>query len=319
MSLVQIWRQVSAEDVVAGASAEVLSDLENRLLPLLEYTPDLESSPPLQIVRALTQPRLEEGTPESWLKLYRDLGLDRHWLDVVARLRVRNLDDFCEVWETVGEVRDTWWLSRDGEVIRDAGIQHLEQNAPEWPLYTFRLDVTGPRDSDRKKPYRPETAPLPVRPWGARKSDLAAVEALAAFLSPRIEASFNGPARLDAQPLLAPLCGLAATIWTAMQHPTMRTRHRAPQYKKAGFYACLDALALGEHRFTAERILRRDHPQHIHIDASSAPEHSTHPTWRHGLGLFAKDATGHLIAVDDVSRTKFKPLIMFSLAGGEPW
>lgn len=41
MSLVQIWRQVSAEDVVAGASAEELSDLENRLLPLLKYTPDL--------------------------------------------------------------------------------------------------------------------------------------------------------------------------------------------------------------------------------------------------------------------------------------
>ena len=104
-----------------------------------------------------------------------------------------------------------------------------------------------------------------------------------------------------------------------MQHPTMRTRHRTPQYKKAGFYAGLDALALGEHRVTAERILRRDHPQHIHIDASSAPEHYTHPKWRSGLGLFAEDAKGHLIAVDDVSRTKFKPLIMFSLAGGEPW
>ena len=170
-------------------------------------------------------------------------------------------------------------------------------------------------------PVSPQPAsPPPVRPLGARQSDLAAVKALASFLSTKGASRFIDAARLREQPLLAPICALAMTVWSSMQQPKMRTRHRTPRYRVAAFYACLDDLALEEHRETAERILRRDHPRHIHIDASSAPEDYTEPQWRSGLGMFARDDKGeHLVSVTEHNRKQFAPLILFSLAHGEPW
>jgi hypothetical protein len=99
----------------------------------------------------------------------------------------------------------------------------------------------------------------------------------------------------------------------------MRTKHKDPRYKKGAFYACLDGLALGEHRATAERILRRDHPRHVHVDASAAPERNVDPKWRSGLGMFAEDKDGHLIQVTEHNRKRFAPTILRSLSGDEPW
>jgi hypothetical protein len=319
MSIVRVWPQVSAEDVLAGASAEELAAIESRLLPFMEHVPDLNESRPVQIVRALTRPRLEEGAAQTWFKPYHELGLDRRWLDMVQRLRLRSLASFCEVWDTAGEVLDTWWIARDGEAIRTDDTEHRVEAAPSLPLYTLQLFVTVPRDAASSAPDRPQAPPLPVRPLGARKGDLAAVDALASLLAPRVEATFNGAARVQSQPLLAPICALAATVWTAMQHPKMQTKHKEPRYKKAAFYACLDGLALGEHRITAERILRRDHPRHIHIDACSAPDQYTDPRWRSGLGMFAEDKDGHLIQVTEHNRRQLAPTILLSLSGGEPW
>lgn len=319
MSVVHVWPRVSAEDVLAGVSAEDLTALESCLRPLIEYTPDLKDTQPLRIVRALTRPMLEEGMSDRWLRLYRELGLDRRWLEVVQRLRIRRLESFCEVWETAGEVLDTRWTAHGGMMIREGVGRPPVENAPGSRLYTLKLGVTVPRDAGGPKLDQLQAASAPVRPLGARQSDLVDVEALARFLAPRVEATFNGAARLRDQHMLAPLCALAGTVWTAMQHPRMQTRHKDPRYKNAAFYACLDGLALGQHRVTAERILRRDHPRHIHIDASTAPEDYTDPRWHRGLGMFAADKDGHLIAVTEVTRNQIPPVILLSLAGGEPW
>lgn len=308
--------QVFADDVVAGVSAGELAQLEARLTPLIERTPDIDDSQTVQVLRALMRPRLSEGP--AWSGPYRELGLEQRWIDVVKRLRIRSRDDFCHIWELAGEVPDTTWIECDGELTW-AGPDPADE-APRLPLYTLRLMVTVPRDDgDTKKPGAPESPPRPVRPLGARRSDLAEVEALASFLAPRVEATFNGAARLREQPLLAPLCALAATVWMAMQHPKARTKHKEPQYKKGAFYACLDGLALGEHRATAERILRRDHPRHIHVNAGVAPERYTARTWRSGLGMLAGSKDGHLTAVRDSNREQFAPTILFSLSGDEPW
>lgn len=226
LSLVRVWPQVFADDVVAGLSADELANLEARRLPFMEHVPDLDESRPVRIVRALTHPRLEEGAAQTWLKPYHERGLDPRWLDAVLRLRLRHLTTFCEVWETAGEVLDTWWVARDGKTIRTDDTERRAEAAPSLPLYTLRLFVTVPRNAEGPAPDRPQAPSPPVRPLGARKSDIAAVEALAGVLAPRVEATFSGTARLRDQPLLAPLCALAATVWTAMQHPKMQTRHR---------------------------------------------------------------------------------------------
>ncbi|UQA63238.1 hypothetical protein [Polyangium aurulentum] len=319
MSVVQVWPRVAAADVLAGASDEEIAKLEGLLSPFIEHTADLEESVAVRIVRALTRPTLVEGALKRWIEPYRELGLESCWRYAALWLRVRGEKEFCEVWETAGEVLDTWWGVRDRDMIRIGDERRRKENAPAQPLYTLRLTVTVPRDTAGPKPSNAQAPPLPVRPLGARQSDLAEVQALASFLAPRVEATFNGKARLREQPLLAPICALAATVWTAMQHPKMQTRHQSPLYKRAAFYACLDGLALGEHRETAERILRRDHARHIHIDASSAPEGYVDPKWRGGLGIFAGDKDGHLTQVTEHNRKQFAPLILFSLAGAEPW
>ncbi|MRG98232.1 hypothetical protein [Polyangium spumosum] len=320
MSVIRVWPRVAAADVLAGTSDEEMAKVEGLLSPLIEHTPDLDESVAVRIVRALTRPPLVEGAPKRWIEPYRELGLESSWRDAAWRLRVRDDEKFCEVWETAGEVLDTWWGVRNGDMIQVGDARRRDENAPAQSLYTFRLTVTVPREATVPNPGKTQAPPPPVRPLGARQGDWAAVEALASFLASRVDATFNGAARLREQPLLAPICALAATVWTAMQHPKMQTKHRAPIYKMAAFYACLDSLALGEHRETAERILRRDHPRHIHIDASSAPEDYTHPQWRSGLGMFAKDdKSGHLVLVTEHNRKQFAPLILFSLAHGEPW
>jgi hypothetical protein len=319
MSVVHVWPRVYAEDVLAGASAEELAALESRLLPFIEYTPDLNDTQPVRIVRALARPVLEEGTLDRWLRPYRELGLDGRWLEVVQRLRIRNLESFCEAWEIAGDVLDTRWVIRSGMVVWAGDGRLPEEDAPGAALYTLRLSLTVPPNASGPNLDQRQAPPAPVRPLGARQSDLAEVEALARFLAPKVEATFNGAARLRDQPLLAPICALAGTVWTAMQHPKMQTKHTEPRYKKAAFYACLDALALGEHRVTAERILRRDHPAHIHIDASGAPEHYTDAKWRSGLGMFAQGKERNLIQVTEHNRKQFAPVILLSLAGDEPW
>lgn len=316
MARILVLPQVFADDVVAGVSAAELAQLEGRLATLVERTPDIDDPQAVRIVRALMRPALLEGP--AWSKPYRDLGLEPRWIEVVKRLRIRSRDDYCQVWELVGETPDTTWIERDG-VLTWADPDPAD-NAPWLPLYTLRLEANVVRPTDGSQRGRPQPAPpRPVRPLGARRSDLAEVEALAGFLAPRVEATFNGTARLREHPLLAPLCALAATVWTAMQHPCTRTRHKEPRYRKSAFYACLDGFALGEHRATAERILRRDHPQHVHVDASAAPERWAAPAWRSGLGLFAEDKDGHLTRVNDSNRKRFTPTILLSLSGGEPW
>ncbi|XXX76096.1 hypothetical protein WMF30_51450 [Sorangium sp. So ce134] len=315
MARILVLPQVFADDVVAGVSAGELAQLEDRLATLIERTPDADDPQAVRILRALMRPPLLEGP--AWSEPYQELGLEPRWLDIVKRLRIRSRDDYCQVWELVGEVPDTTWIERDGVLTR--ADPDPADEAPRLSLYTLRLSATVPRDGDTRKPGAPESPPPPVRPLGSRRSDLGEVEALADFLAPRVEATFNGTARLREQPLLAPLCTLAATVWTAMQHPKARTKHKDPQYRKGAFYACLDGLALGEHHAAAERILRRDHPRHIHVDASAAPERYTARTWRSGLGMFAEGKDGHLTAVNDGNRKQFTPTILLSLSGDEPW
>lgn len=315
MARLLVQPQVFADDIVAGVSAGELASLEGRLATLIERTPDVDDTQAVRILRALMRPRLSEGS--AWSEAYRELGLDQRWLEVVKRLRLRSRDDYCHIWELVGETPDATWIEHDGELTW-AGSAPADE-APRLPVYTLKLMVTVPRDGDAQKPDTPRAPPRPVRPLGARRSDLAEVQALAGFLAPRIKATFNGAPRLREQPLLAPLCALAATVWTAMQHPRMKTKHKDPRYKKGAFYACLDGLVLGIHRVTAERLLRRDHPRHIHVDASAAPERYSDPRWRKGLGMFAEDKDGHLTAVTDHNHKRFTPTILFSLSCGEPW
>lgn len=310
-----VFPQVFADDVVAGASAGELAQLEDCLATLIERTPDVDDPQAVRISRALMRPRLSEGA--AWSEPYRELGLAPRWLDVVKRLRNRSRDDYCQIWEMAGETSDTTWTERDGMVTWVDPTPADE--TPRLPLYTLRLEATVAREANGSRRDGARPVPPPVRPLGTRRSDLAEVEALAGFLAPRVGATFNGAARLLEQPLLAPLCALAATIWTVMQHPRMRTKHKDSRYKKSAFYACLDGLALGEHRATAERILRRDHPRHVHVDARVASERYTHPRWRSGLGMFAEDTDGHLTTVSDNNRKQFAPTILLSLSGGEPW
>jgi hypothetical protein len=84
----------------------------------------------MRILRALMRPRLSEGSARS--EPYRELGLEQRWLEVVKRLRLQSRDDYCQIWEMVGETPDTTWIERDGVLTR--ADPDMADEAPRLPL-----------------------------------------------------------------------------------------------------------------------------------------------------------------------------------------
>ncbi|WP_437899205.1 hypothetical protein [Sorangium sp. So ce124] len=62
------------------------------------------------------------------------------------RLRIGSRDDYCQVWELVGEVLDTTWIERDGELTR--ADPDPADGARRLLPYTLRREVNVVRELD---------------------------------------------------------------------------------------------------------------------------------------------------------------------------
>jgi hypothetical protein len=298
---------VSAADVIAGASDAELRDLECRI-PSFEYVPD--ESRGEGIVRALLDVPLEEGDFNEWAEPYIRAGLSARWLDALRNLRIRNMPGFCLVRELERLPVDNRWWANGSSIEHPSAVATLE---PRPATFALRLEVTHDRRmaGSRRSPQGVRTAP-PRRPYPNSPQDARALEALATHLEPRVLATFGGKERLRLEPVLAAVCAMTASVVTV----AAAVREAKPRGKMTWqlLNSCLDALDLGQHRRTAERVLVRDDAEHIHVDAPAdlAPE-----TGR-CLGLFAEKSDGALIMVEAERRREHPPRVLYCLAAPEP-
>lgn len=319
---VRVWASVSHADVLYGHDTRTLRELSDGLAPITAYVPDLISTWQKELVFALCSPSLPEGRhEEDWYSVFLEHGVNQKWLSTIERLRVRTHPEFSEVFDVEGAANamGTFWEGDRAEGYQ-LGDPRLGSECGRVPAYTLPLTARVPASGElgKPRPKAPDSRRAPVWPYPCRPEDVEVVASLAGHLAPRIERTFNGRNRLLQYPVLAPLCALAATVDASMALQACRTRHDPPRPRAVAFHAILDALELGGHRNTAERVLLRDHARHIHVDAGGTPETFTQPRWRHGLGLFASDNGGNLREVNDLNRGRFEPRILHCLAAAEP-
>jgi hypothetical protein len=321
-----VFATIFASDVFEGASAADLRELHDRIGHLIPYVPDDHAALALRLARGLLAGReddLEEafelspGALATWLDPYIRLGVKKRWLAMLPRLRAQNVPGFARIHELAHEAVDVDWVfngvfERPSE-IGDSAIQVT--TSP--PLYVLPLDLTVPRELQKTEPLSAPSS-IAVRPFPADAEDERAVEALASALRPAIEAMLGGPARLRNEPILAPLCVLAATVLTALSCELFRGRHRIKWCSREGLRVCIHGLGLAAHLETSERILLRNHPRHIHVDASRTTFGYASDDWRDGLGIFAAAADGHLVRVTRLNRDDYRPRILRCLSAPEP-
>jgi hypothetical protein len=310
---IQLYPQVFAADVVASLSEEEVAVAEVQLRPFIERIPDLPQTRAERIVRALLEPSLRAaGDLEEWYEPYAEAGVDPSWLEKVQDLRIGNRPGFCTVYE-MGNLSAPRWHEQDGEVKY---VQNPKAHLPLGELYNLGITLHIPGGTAGKTIDCPRatTAAHARRPYPTNQADVVAVDALAAHLAPRVAVTFGGEGRLPVHPVLAPLCAMTATIVIVMK--TSASSKGDP--RGHALVACLDALNLGPHRTTAERILLRDHPEHIHIDPSAAPERIAARPWRDALGLFARDEKNELTWVSSKLKKTLLPRVLFSLVEPEP-
>jgi hypothetical protein len=305
--------QVFPEDLIRDVRAGEVAATTAILSALVPYVPDLETD--TVIGHALQALPLSEGPREDWLRPYAESGLGAYWLERVVQLRVWSDPGFCVVH---GIPASAWWCEDDGIVL---ARQRRGRALPAGPQYTLPVTVQVPKRSAERGPRpQPSKGDRHLRPADAHEPHLLS---LAAHLAPRIARLPGGKTRLDEAPALAPLFAMAATISIVMTE-TSQERKKGTVFRDDVLAVCLDALDLGQHRRTAERILLRDDPEHLHVDAwTTRPgeelhEHIAPRKLRDGLGLYAHDDRGDLVGVGRADRARYRPHILYSLAGPEP-
>ncbi len=300
--------QVLAADVAEGLDEAVIQ----RAIELVGQggTSDLKEPPATAFARSLLELDLPAGSRLKWEETWQGAGLDLSLLLLVLKLRAVNAAGFA----IVNELRDTatsFFIAKDNELLLTADPRGVNPGE----VYSLPLQVNVPLSGFAGKRTAPKGTldSPPRRPYPMDTADAAAVDALAAYIAPRVHALLGGPARLREQPVLAPLCAMAASVRAAV----CEVRTDSGRFHWDVLDACLEALDLGPHRATAERVLLRDHEQHISIDTSSAPPRYASERWKGSLGLFADAADGRLET--GVSAARVMPRLLTCLSVPEPY
>ena len=315
---VTIDAEVSAADVVRAFDEDQLTRawfaLEPFTCPFGDESPSLAQ----RVVSGLLECPIESEYLDDARVAQQLLnaGADvPRWLEVLEGLRVRNAPGFCQVWDRIlngiAPVQFEY-ASEDGELACVDPPSFVR--GPQ--VYTVGIDFVVPAGnfdaSSCSVPRASSSTTAVLRPATIRDPEL---EGLAARLRPRIAATFSGVERLGEHPVLAPICAVVASVSTAI-----RSVARRPQgcriYRPEALAPCLAALGLGPEREVLERILFRDHPDHLHIDVSDLPAEIAP---RSELGMFARDDKGRIVDVTREARRQLLPRVLFSLAGPDPY
>jgi hypothetical protein len=310
----RVFPQVFARDV----HAELVSTSRSQVgtaQASAELVPDLQETPAEQLVRAILEIELSEGSPQEWIEPYLSAEFDHPMIRAARRLLVRDDDHFQMVAEMANLPIDTWKVDEDGGMSKSGADPDTRNVQVSGCVYTLGVEVTVP-PLPRSKPVINATSKgkqAARRPWGTGGADCAGVEGLAAHLAPRSAATFNGAFRVQQQPWLAPLCSMAGTVWAIMQASSSTHGLRRDVLD-----LCLDALDLGQHRQIAERILVRTHPQHIWISTNGAPDGYVLPVWNGSLGLFAETDDRKLVLASSRAARSWNPKVLTSLLESEP-
>lgn len=310
--------QVRAADVLHGVDEDELAVAARALAPFCGRFSDGAPSLVEQIVHGLLEGdvRAEVANGDwdaQYESVFEEFGLDvGAWLERLTRLRVQNASGFCAVWDVDPLRRPGMWIDDDSDVtwapsrdVIDAGSVYTLPI--DFPVVLASKAATSlPKATKANAAHRPATGADP------------AVRGLAEHLRPRVEATFGGARRLVQHAELAPICAIVATVHAVMRK-TARYRRGHRIYRPEVLEACLAALDLGTHQPTLERILLRDHPEHLHVDTSGLPSAMTPKEWRSAVGLFARNDKGELIDVSREARQWLLPRVLFSLSGPEPF
>lgn len=262
---------VFASDVVGTLRPDSLRGLRAAVPHLAEYVPDEPEEE--RLVRALVEPELEDSGPEGIFKLYYDLGLDE--LDpLIRQLRMVDHPFHCRVFDLGGSHHDLWTYDESADEFERVD----DELAPPFPVYT--LPLTLHQDEDDNAPQFLGEARFP---------DAVRLRAVADYLAARIRALPGGFGRLERDPFLAPLCALTGTVWAALA-----SRENSRSCSVDSFAACIRALDLGVHQWTAFGLLvRKQGEEEAGPSTRDAPAHWTLPEWGGSLRPF-RFAQGHV-------------------------
>jgi hypothetical protein len=297
------------------------------LLDLHGYIPDTDFTADQQLVRAMIDLPLKEVVAEldetpadvdrRWQKPYVLAGISEPVLEIIRRLRLRTEPDFCELIDLRGlSVDNDWMRTEEGyrRTERDLALGGLPA------VYTLPVEVEVPVKSLKEPPARGRPVDVrTVRPFGCGSPGDAGVVALAEHLAPLVGETYGGADRLRRDPVLVSIAAMGATVWTAMHHPKLMSHHDEPRLRLESLEACLDALDLGAHRGVAERIIRRDHPEHLPVLVRHLPNGCALPTWYRGLGIFAVNGKGYVEALDQSNPWWAPTRVLTCLTQPEPY
>lgn len=308
--------QVSCADVLEGVDEEEME----RAAWLASYTDTsvrADATLAEQAVTGLLGGELEQGDADCWAEPYAEvfaaLGLALEpWRDRLERLRIWNAPGFCRVWDADSSRSGSWSLDDDEYVSAGRRPEPVDAGS----IYTLPVDVAVELVSNALTvtPKAVQAAPALRPALGSHP----ALRGLAEHLRPRVEATFGGERRLAQGAVLAPICAAVATVDAVMRR-TARYLRRGRIYRPEVLDACLTALDLGPHREALERIVLRDHPDHLHVDTSALPAAMVRSEWRDALGVFARNPKGELVDVSRAARQQLLPRVLFSLSGAEPF
>ena len=315
MSVVRLTvnRRIMPEDLLVDLGTRERSEIVRAMSSVLADTPRDSLGDADLVAEGLFH------FDDTWEQEYEDAGLKAGWLERARQVRVRTRADFFTIdgFDAIAH-EHAWVEGVDGLVRGRPPGRVLGRSA----IYTLALSVQCARRPSTTTTTTTTRAAVfersAVRPADATSPELAG---LADYLAPRLDTLPGGRARLKRAPLLAPVAAMVASVFLVMR-ATSRMNRKRRLCRHDVLEACLDALDLGAHRRTAERIVRRDDPEHLHVDAwteaPSAPvdEHVAPSEIREGFGLFGCKG-GSLGFVSRAERRDYLPRVLFSLAGSE--
>lgn len=176
----------------------------------------------------------------------------------------------------------------------------------------LHLAFDAPTNAAKSTTLMANARSAPVRPYPTRSADVAAVAALSARLVQHANAQ---GVRLQDSDVRLPIIVMANLVWQAIHQRPLRIGRKRQVFRSDALDLTLDAMNLGVHRLTAERILRRDHPQHLPIEISALDSVHVEVGWNARLGILAVDEHGRL----RMSSTNDPPRILHSLTESEPF
>ncbi len=309
---------VSADDVVRGFDLEEVRRVDDALAHIVGVSVDEEPALAERVVGSLLGCSLESSdlhdTSLAHALENADADVDA-WLEVVERLRVRDAEGFCRVWNNALQGVPSAEFVTDGDTLVPSDRADVVE---PFGVYTLPVDfVVPPGSSDEGRcavPRASRDARI-VRPSTASEAE---VQELAERLRPRAAAAFDGEARTQTQPVLAPICAVVATVSCAMRSVSRMTRGER-LFRPEALESCLSALDLGVARETLERILFRDHPAHLHLNVAHLPPEIADLAWGGALSLFARDEKDRVIEVRSTTRRACFPRVLFSVCGPDPY